>query len=169
MDSKFKDYEIDKVDLKLIQQVQKNALTNTETLGEKAGLSPTAAKRRVNKLRRNNIIKRDVSIVDHKRLGFDVFALVFVNLERDQREIINNFKRAIRDNTQILQAFYTTGDSDFVLLVASKSLNDYEKFTQKFFWEKPEIKNFKTMIVMESVKLGFELPIDDLLAEYGGN
>jgi Lrp/AsnC family leucine-responsive transcriptional regulator len=42
----------------------------------------------------------------------------------------------------------------------SRSLSDYEKFTQTFFWEKPDIKSFQTMVVMENVKLGFELPIE---------
>ena len=126
-----------------------------------AGLSATAAKRRVNRLRRNGSILKDVSIVDPRRLGYEVFTLVFVNLERDRRDIMQNFKRAIADNPRILQAFYTTGDSDFVLLVVSRSLSDYEDFTQSFFWEKPDIKSFHTMVVMDNVKLGFELPIDD--------
>jgi Lrp/AsnC family leucine-responsive transcriptional regulator len=47
-----------------------------------------------------------------------------------------------------------------VLLVASRSLGDYEQFTQSFFWESPHIKSFKTMVVMENVKLGFEIPVD---------
>jgi secondary thiamine-phosphate synthase enzyme len=60
-----------------------------------------------------------------------------VNLERDRRDIVQNFKQAIGDHPRILQAFYTTGDSDFVLLVVSRSLADYEEFTQSFFWENP--------------------------------
>lgn len=152
--------KIDDIDLKLLKRLQKDALTSTDKLGEEAGLSPTAAKRRVNKLRQNGTIVKDVSIVDHRRLGYGVFTLVFVNLERDRRDIIHNFKRAIDENPRIIQAFYTTGDTDFVILVASRSLADYESFTQTFFWEKPEIKNFKTMVVMDNIKLGLEIPID---------
>jgi Lrp/AsnC family leucine-responsive transcriptional regulator len=101
--------------------LQRDALASTENLGDEVGLSPTAAKRRVNKMRAGGVIARDVSIVDHKQLGFDVFSLVFVNLERDRRDIMNNFKRAIREHPRILQAFYTTGDADFVLLVVSQT------------------------------------------------
>ena len=154
------EYDIDKIDLKLLKILQRNALTSTEKLGDEVGLSPTAAKRRVNKLRQSGTIVRDVSIADHQRLGFEVFTLVFVNLERDRRDIMHDFKRAIDENPRIIQAFYTTGDADFVLLVVSRSLAEYEHFTQTFFWEKPDIKSFKTMVVMENVKLGLELPID---------
>ena len=72
---------------------------------------------------------------------------------------------AIAEQPRILQAFYTTGDADFVLLVVSKTLADYEHFTQTFFWKKPDIKSFKTMIVMENVKFGCELPLDELMSQ----
>ena len=159
MRNKIEDNEIDSIDLKLLALLQRDALASTEKLGEAAGLSATAAKRRVNRLRRDGTITRDVSIADSRRLGFEVFTLVFVNLERDRRDIMQNFKRAIGDHPRIIQAFYTTGDSDFVLLVVSRSLADYEHFTQSFFWENPDIKSFQTMVVMENVKLGFELPL----------
>ncbi|MFT5258984.1 MAG: Lrp/AsnC family leucine-responsive transcriptional regulator [Saprospiraceae bacterium] len=154
------EYQLDRADLKLLQLLQHNALASTDSLGEAAQLSPTAAKRRVNKLRSNGTIVKNAAVVDPKRLGFNVFTLAFVNLERDRREIVQNFKQSIADNPRITQGFYTTGDSDFVLLIASKSLEDYESFTQEFFWENADIKSFKTMVVMDNIKLGFELPID---------
>jgi Lrp/AsnC family leucine-responsive transcriptional regulator len=154
------DYPIDPIDLRLLGLLQQDALISTEKLGEAVSLSPTAAKRRVNRMRRDGTIERDVSIVDAERLGYHVFTLVFVNLERDRRDIVHDFKRSIGENPRIMQAFYTTGDTDFVLLVVSKSLADYEQFTQSFFWESPHIKSFKTMVVMENVKLGFEVPLD---------
>lgn len=152
-------HKIDEIDLRLLDTLQRDALTNTEMLGEKVGLSPTAAKRRVNRLRDSGTITADVSMVNPEHVGFSVFTLVFVNLERDRRDIVENFKQAIKANPRIVQAFYTTGDADFVLLVASRSLSDYEAFTQAFFWEMLDIKNFKTMVVMNTVKLGFQLPL----------
>lgn len=159
MNSIIEEIGVDRIDKLLLRLMQKDALISTESLGSAVGLSATAAKRRINKLRQNGTITKDISVVDPKKLGFEVFALVLVNLERDRREIFHSFKLAIRDNPNIIQGFYTTGDADFVLLVASKSLTEYEAFTQDFFWSNPNIKSFKTMIVMDNVKLGFDLPI----------
>lgn len=155
------DFEIDAIDGQLLKLLQRDALASTERLGEAVGLSATAAKRRVNKMRQNGTIVRDISMVDPVRLGYEIFTLVFVNLVRDRRDIMQQFKRDVVDQPRILQCLYTTGDADFVLLVVSRSLVAYEEFTRDFFWESPHIKNFKTMVVMENVKLGFELPIDD--------
>lgn len=153
-------FEIDDTDKLLLALVQKDALISTEKMALEVGLSATSAKRRLNKLRRNGTITKDVSIIDPKRLGFEVFTLVSVNLERDRRDIIHSFKLDIKNNPRIIQGFYTTGDSDFLLLVASKSLDEYDSFTQEFFWENHNIKSFKTMVVMDYVKLGFELPMN---------
>ncbi|CCF01047.1 hypothetical protein SFHH103_06589 (plasmid) [Sinorhizobium fredii HH103] len=48
----------------------------------------------------------------------------------------------------------------FVLIVTAQSMEDYEVFTRKFFYENPDIKGFKTMVIMDRVKVGFALPID---------
>jgi Lrp/AsnC family leucine-responsive transcriptional regulator len=150
---------IDQVDLVLLSMLQKDALASTEQLGSAVGLSATAAKRRVNKLRKSGVISKDVAVVDPESVGFEIFSLVFVNLERDRRDIVHSFKKSISQNPRITSRFYTTVEADFVLLVASRSLADYDAFTQDFFWENPNIKNFKTMVVLDRVKCGFELPL----------
>lgn len=153
------DNSVDPTDLLLLSILQKDALTSTEQLGSFVGLSATAAKRRVNKLRKNGVITKDVSIVNPESVGFEIFSLVFVNLERDRRDIVHSFKNSISLNPRILSGFYTTGEADFVLLVASRTLAEYESFTQDYFWENPNIKSFKTMVVLDRVKCGFELPL----------
>ncbi len=153
------DNSVDPTDLLLLSILQKDALTSTEQLGSVVGLSATAAKRRVNKLRKNGVITKDVSIVNPESVGFEIFSLVFVNLERDRRDIVHSFKNSISLNPRILSGFYTTGEADFVLLVASRTLAEYESFTQDYFWENPNIKSFKTMVVLDRVKCGFELPL----------
>lgn len=151
--------QIDDIDRQLLSIVQKDALISTENMALQVGLSATSAKRRLNKLRRNGTITKDVSIVDPAKLGYEIFTLVSVNLERDRRDIIQSFRMEIKNNPRIMQGFYTTGDADFILLVASRSLSEYEEFTQKYFWENNNIKHFKTMVVMDCVKYGFELPV----------
>lgn len=62
--------------------------------------------------------------------------------------------------TLSMMGFYVTGDADFMLILTEKSMEDYEQFTRRFFYENPDIKGFKTMVVMDRVKAGFEFPID---------
>jgi len=85
--------------------------------------------------------------------------LVLVSLERERADIIDRFKRSIRSTPEIMIGLYITGDADFALLVTARDMDDYELFTRRFFYENPDIKGFKTMVVMDRVKASFMLPI----------
>lgn len=86
--------------------------------------------------------------------------LVLVNLERERSDIIDRFKKAIKTSDEVVNGFYVTGDADFVLYITARTMEDYEQFTRRFFYENPDIKGFKTMVIMDRVKAGFAVPIE---------
>lgn len=95
-----------------------------------------------------------------KALGRPITMIVLVSLERERADIVDRFKDSLRATREIMTGFYVTGDADFILILTAKSMEDYEQFTRRFFYENPDIKGFKTMVVMDRVKAGFEFPID---------
>jgi Lrp/AsnC family leucine-responsive transcriptional regulator len=38
-------------------------------------------------------------------------------------------------------------------------MQDYEAFTRDFFYNNPDIKGFKTTVVMDRIKASFTLPV----------
>lgn len=124
------------------------------------GLSATAVQRRLKRLREDGTIEADVSIVKPKALGRPIAMMVLVSLERERLDIIDRFKQAIRQTPEVMNGYYVTGDADFILIVTSRSMEDYETFTRRFFYDNPDIKGFKTMVIMDRVKTGFSIPID---------
>lgn len=48
----------------------------------------------------------------------------------------------------------------FVLYVTARTMEDYEQFTRRFFYENADIKGFKTMVIIDRVKAGFAIPIE---------
>ena len=151
---------LDRIDASILNAVQKNNRITSEELGETVGLSATACQRRLKALRKEGVIEGDVSIVSPKAVGQHVFMLVLVSLERERADIIDKFKKSIRNTPEIMTGYYVTGDSDFVIVVTSKDMEDYERFTRKFFYDNLDIKNFKTLVVMDRIKPGFTLPIE---------
>lgn len=151
---------LDAIDLRLLQALQQDNRLTSEQLGEVAGLSPTACQRRVKRLREERVIEGDVSIIAPRAIGRTLTTLVEVTLERERADIIDQFKVAIRETPEIMMGFYVTGDADFVLVVTSRDMEDFEQFTRRFFYENRDIRGFKTMVVIDRVKTGFSLPID---------
>ncbi|EPW8904228.1 MULTISPECIES: Lrp/AsnC family transcriptional regulator [Pseudomonas] len=153
---------LDRIDVSILNAVQRNNRMTSDELSELVGLSPTACQRRLKSLRGTGVIEGDVSIVSPKAVGRHVFMLVLVSLERERADIIDRFKSAIRSTPEVMNGFYVTGDADFVLVITAKNMEDYEQFTRRFFYENRDIKSFKTLVVMDRVKAGFMIPIEPM-------
>lgn len=151
---------LDRVDAALLAALQRNNRLTSEELAAVANLSPTACQRRLKRLRKEGIIEADVAIVSPKAVGRNITMIVLVSLERERHDIIDRFKKAIHDCRDVMTSYYVTGDADFVLVVTAESMESYEQFTRRFFYENQNIKGFKTLVVMDRVKVGFEVPID---------
>jgi len=150
----------DRTDARILEIVQKNNRQTSEIIGDMAGLSATACQRRLKRLRSEGIIEADVSIVSPRAVGRPIQMLVLVTVERERSDIIDKFKKAIKSSADVVNGFYVTGDADFVLYVTARTMEDYEQFTRRFFYENSDIKGFKTMVIMDRVKAGFAIPID---------
>lgn len=150
----------DRIDARILEIVQKNNRLTSEVIGEMAGLSATACQRRLKRLRSEGIIEADVSIVSPKAVGRPIEMLVLVTLERERSDIVDRFKKAIKSSVEVVNGFYVTGDADFALYVTAHTMEDYEEFTRRFFYVNPDIKGFKTMVVLDRVKAGFAVPVE---------
>jgi len=153
--------KLDLIDRKLLDAVQRDANRTAEQLGAACGLSPTAALKRLKRLRSDGVIERETATVSPKALGLNIMAIVMVSLEREDRTVIERFAQDVRDTEQIMQGFYITGESDFILMIAAKDMDDYDEFTRTFFYDRHRIKNFKTSVVITTLKVGAALPILD--------
>lgn len=151
---------LDRADRALLDAMQKNNRMTSEELAQIVHLSPTACQRRLKRLRDEGVIEGDVSIVSPKAVGRNITMIVLVSLERERADIVDRFKAAIRATKEVMIGYYVTGDADFILVITTKDMEDYEAFTRRFFYENHDIKGFKTMVVMDRVKAGFTFPID---------
>ena len=157
---KFSMTHMDKIDAAILELLQKNNRLTSEELGDLVNLSPSACQRRLKRLRSEGIIEADVSIISPTTAGRPITMLVMVSLERERADIVDSFKNAVRKAREIMMGFYVTGDADFVLVLTAKSMEDYEEFSRKFFYNCTDIKSVKTMVVMDRIKASFEFPID---------
>ena len=150
---------IDGFDRKILQHVQRNNLLTSAQLSDLVGLSPTSVQRRLNRLRADRVIEADIAVVSPAAVDRPLTMLVAVELARERSDIIDRFKRAVRERAEVMSAYYVTGETDFMLIVSAKDMSDYEAFTRDFFYNNADIKGFKTTVVMDRIKASFCLPI----------
>ena len=150
---------IDAIDRKILHHVQRDNLLTSARLSELVGLSQTSVQRRLARLRATKAIAADIAVVSPEAVGRPLTMLIAVELARERSDIIDRFKRAVRERAEVMSAYYVTGETDFMLIVSAKDMQDYEAFTRDFFYNNPDIKGFKTTVVMDRIKASFTLPV----------
>ncbi|MCP3668292.1 MAG: Lrp/AsnC family transcriptional regulator [Gammaproteobacteria bacterium] len=149
---------IDKFDRNILEIVQQSNRTTSDQIAEQVGLSPAAVQRRLKRMREQNLIQADVSVVNPKAIGRPLSIVVQVNLERERVDLLDAFKKEIRNNDAVQQCYYITGSSDFILIITAVDMEEYERFTREVFFENTNVRSFETFVVMDAVKVGLSVP-----------
>lgn len=150
---------MDTLDRKLLALVQADSRITIQELADKTGASTASVQRRLRALRESGTIKGEVAILDQKALGLGITAVVSVDLERDSVEQTEAFKRKAKNDPHVTNFYCIAGDSDFVMIVVAKDIQDYEAFTNRFFFTDKNVRKFRTSIVVSTVKATLEMPL----------
>ena len=139
--------ELDSFDYRLLALLQENSRQTGKELAEKVGLSAAACLRRVQRLRESGVIEREVAIVSPRHFGRHVMMFVLVTIERDRPDRGRIFMMRMREQPEVTQCYYVTGDADVVLTVVTADMEDYARFTERHFYE-PYVKRFESIAVL---------------------
>jgi Lrp/AsnC family leucine-responsive transcriptional regulator len=110
---------VDRIDIDILSCLKENARMSISTIAERINMSVSAVGERIKKLENAGIIKQYTVILDAKRIGKELFAFISVSLEHPKYNEL--FIESIKNNTQITECHYVTGDFDFLLKVVTKS------------------------------------------------
>ena len=146
---------LDEFDKKLLRLLQQNNRLTTEELSKKVNLSQSAVQRRITKLRKEKVIEADVSIISSKVSGIGITCVVDVILHEGTSKSIDKFKAEMMRCSQVSLCFYVTGTYDFVLIVNTKDMADFEVFQKTKLMDNPAMKHFYTHVVMDKVKVNY--------------
>jgi Lrp/AsnC family transcriptional regulator, leucine-responsive regulatory protein len=149
----------DEFDLKLLRMLQENNRLTADELADRVGLSPSAVQRRLKRLRDEKVIEADVAIISPKAAGVGLTCIVDVILETGNSPSLEKFKSAMAACTEVMQCYYVTGTYDFVLIVNTADMAQYEDFTKKWLMDDRNVKHFYTHVVMDRVKVGYSVAI----------
>ena len=149
--------ELDKADLAIIFILQKDCRTPLETIADEVCLSVVTVQRRIKRLKDNGVIKREVAIVDQDKLGMPMTFIVMVEMERERSDMLDKFRNRMSKEPQVQQCYYITGEADFALICLAQDMADFDELTQRLFFDDPNIRRFKTNVVMRRSKVGLEV------------
>ena len=113
--------KVDSIDLKILSELQKDANISVPKLSKKINVNPSVAYSRIKRLTKKQFIKRFTIEVNDEVLGFNVSAIIGLNIDSKVREqILEEMLRmdGVRDIYEV------TGRFDLLVRVKSKSLDE---------------------------------------------
>jgi Lrp/AsnC family transcriptional regulator len=151
--------KLDRFDARILEALQKDATVSTADLAEQVGLSQSPCWRRISLLEERGVIRKRVALLSREHLGLDVLVLVQIKLTTHGWQSLPKFKQKIVSFPEVIQCFVMMGDIDFVLLVATRTIKDYNDFVQQKLSQIPGVNSVDSRIVLEETKNTTELPL----------
>ena len=119
---------LDKTDILILRELQKDAKLTTKELAAKVNLSPSPVFERQKRLEREGYIKKYVAVVDPIKAGNGIMVLCNVRLKHHSKEFSRQFTSVIADIDEVVECFNTSGDYDYQLKIYARSMQDYQNF-----------------------------------------
>ena len=150
---------LDKTDLLLLAELQRNGrLTNTE-LAERAHLSPSACLRRVQRLEREGVVTGYRAEVDPERVGLGLQAFVRVQLRQHDAATVAAFASFVDAWDEVVACHALTGDMDYLLHVAVRDLEHFSRFLLDRLLGQAGVADVNSSFVLRTVKAMRGMPL----------
>lgn len=150
---------LDRLDRLLLNAVQADASLTSDQLAEIVPLSPSAIQRRLRRLKAAGVIVGTTILLDPRKVGRPSFFLVSLRVERERPELLATLRKWLGACEQVQQAYYVTGDTDFVLVVTAADAEEFDRLMSRLMAENPNVHRFTTNVALSLVKRGLAIPL----------
>lgn len=154
-------YVLDKKDSTLLNHMQNNARLTSAELGRLVDLSPSGVQKRLRKLEDNGIVERYATMLNRKRLGYDLLVFVKVIIQGHTAELIAEFDNAIKDMPEVLESHRIIGDADYLLKVVVRDREQLDHFLMKQLLALDSVERVSSYLVLKEVKETTSIGLND--------
>lgn len=151
--------ELDVYDLKILEQLQRDAAQSTADLAEKVGLSQSPCWRRVQRLREAGYIRAQVALVDRTLLGYElvIFSTLKTTALSEEKRV--DFLRRLELIPEITEAHTIFGEMDVLIKVIAPSMAWYQNFLFNTLMKLPGVSDLRSMVTLAEVKSTTFVPV----------
>ena len=144
--------ELDDTDLRILDQLQRDASLTNQSLAAAVHTSPATCLRRVKRLMDSGVIERQVALLSPQRLGAGLTAIVEVTLDRQGAEHLAAFEARAVAEPAVQQCYRVSPGPDFVLVVWAIDMAAYHALVQRLFTQDANVRNVKAYFSVHRAK-----------------
>lgn len=119
--------ELDRYDRRILEELQQDGRISNQELADRIGLSPSPCLRRVRALEDSGLITGYRAMLDAKKLGLSLMALIHIAMDRHTPERFANFEKKVSALPAVLECLLVTGqDADYQLKVVVEDMEAFQ-------------------------------------------
>lgn len=150
---------MDRIDRKILAELQKDGRLSVTELAERVGLSLSPCHRRVRALEESGVLLGYRAQLDPGALGLNFSAMVFATLREGDRRAVEAFETALVDIPQVVDAQRLFGEPDYLLHVITQDLPAFQRLYDESLSTLPNVQRLTSTLVMKRVVQDRPLPL----------
>ncbi|KPG98754.1 AsnC family transcriptional regulator [Pseudomonas sp. RIT-PI-q] len=150
---------MDRIDRKILSELQKDGRLSVTELAERVGLSLSPCHRRVRALEESGVLLGYRAQLDPGALGLNFSAMVFATLREGDRRAVEAFETALVDIPQVVDAQRLFGEPDYLLHVITEDLPAFQRLYDESLSTLPNVQRLTSTLVMKRVVQDRPLPL----------
>lgn len=155
--------ELDKLDKRILRELQTDGSISNTDLAERVGLSATPCARRVKRMQDEGLIQGQVIILNAPQLGLKLSALVQVSMDRHTPDRFERFEAEIKKYPQVVECLLITGQSaDYQLKVIVPDMDFYQEFLLNILTRIEGVADVHSSFILRKVLDTTALPLQHL-------
>jgi Lrp/AsnC family transcriptional regulator len=153
--------KFDATDRELLSLLQQDAETPIGKIAEAVHLSPTPCWRRIQRLRDEKVITKQVALLDPVKLNVGVTVFVSVRTNQHNDSWFEKFNTTVRQIPEVVEFYRMSGDVDYLLKVVVPDIAAYDTVYKRLI-KAADLFDVSSSFAMEELKFTTALPLDYL-------
>ena len=149
---------LDRLDLQILDALQRDSALSMVDLGAKVGLSSTPCWKRVKRLEDSGHIDKRVAIINRKAVGLPITVFVSIQAGQHDERWLNRVASVVSALPEVQEFHRMSGDVDYLLKVVASRIEGYDRFYKKLIGL-ADMSRVSSAFSMEEIKSTTALPI----------
>jgi len=150
--------ELDRIDRRTLDLLQKDGRLSMTDLAQRVGLSPTPCTERVRRLEREGVITGYHARVDPSALGRALLVFVELRLSAKSNDAFDRVKKELAYVPEVMECHLVSGDFDYLIKARIAEMGDYRRLLGNILLKLPAAAESRSYVVIEEVKESLYLP-----------
>jgi DNA-binding Lrp family transcriptional regulator len=157
--------KLDRIDLKILTQLQQTGRVTNVELADAVGLSPSPCLTRVKRLEKAGYITGYGAHINLKKLGEFLTVFTEVTLAEHRAGDFSRFESRIRNVDEIVECHLVSGGYDYLLKFVTRGVGHYQQIIEDMLASDFGIEKYFSYVVIKSPFIKHHYPIQNLFGQ----